>query len=84
VKNPRVRLVQSAEAQADVKEVFEDIERVRGKGRVSNLFKGYAISPAVLKANWERMKAIIGGGVLSRKLKESIMVALAELNQCTY
>lgn len=84
MKSPRVKLVEIDQAQGEVKEVFEDIQRIRGEGRVSNLFKGYAISPELLKANWQRMKAIIGGGNLSRKLKESLMIALAELNRCTY
>jgi len=81
---PRVRLVEVDQAAGEVKEVFNEIERVRGRGRVSNLFKGYAISPDILKANWQRMKAIMGGGILSRKLKESIMIVLAEMNKCSY
>lgn len=81
---PRVRLVEVDQASADVKAIFDDMERVRGKGRISNLFKGYAISPDILKANWQRMKAIMGGGTLSRKLKESIMIVLADINKCTY
>ena len=84
MKRPRVRLVEIDEAEGDVKEVFEDMERVRGKGQVSNLFKGYAIWPELLKANWQRMKTVMRGGNLTRKLKESVMVALAELNQCDY
>ena len=83
--SPRIKLVEIDQARGEVKEVFNDIQKIRGERRVSNLFKGYAISPAILKANWQRMKAIMGeGSLLSRKLKESVMVALAELNQCTY
>ncbi len=84
MNKPRVKLVEFDEAEGDVKEVFEDMERVRGKGQVSNLFKGYAIWPEFLKANWQRMKTVMRGGSLTRKLKESVMVALAELNQCDY
>ncbi len=80
----RVELTQPDQARGDVKAVFDEIELIRGKGRVSNLFKGYAIFPELLKANWQRMKALMGGGTLSRKLKEGVMVALAELNQCSY
>ena len=82
---PRIKLVEIDQAHGDVKNVYDDIQKVRGEGRVSNLFRGYAVSPEILKANWQRMKAIMGeGSLLSRKLKESVMVALAELNQCTY
>jgi len=84
MNNPRVRLVEIDQAQGEVKEVFEDIQRVRGEGRVSNLFKGYAIFPELLKANWQRMNALMRGGNLSKKLKESVMVVLAEFNRCSY
>ncbi len=81
---PRIRLIEVAEATGTVRAVFDDMQRVRGAGRVSNLFKGYAAFPELLAANWERMKALMAGGTLSRKLKESIMIALAEINGCTY
>jgi len=82
---PRIKLVEIDQAHGDVKNVYDDIQKVRGEGRVSNLFRGYAVSPEILKANWQRMKAIMGeGSLLSRKLKESVMIALAELNRCGY
>ena len=84
MNSPRVKLVEIDQARGEVKEVFDDIQKIRGEGRVSNLFKGYAVSPELLKANWQRMKAIMGGGRLSRKFMESVMIALAELNRCTY
>jgi hypothetical protein len=81
---PRIRLVEVGAATGGVRAVFDDVQRVRGEGRVSNLFRGYAAFPELLAANWERMKVLLRGGTLSRKLKESIMVALAEINRCTY
>jgi alkylhydroperoxidase/carboxymuconolactone decarboxylase family protein YurZ len=84
MNKPRVKLMEIDEAKGDVKDVFEDMQRVRGKGRVSNLFKGYAIWPELLRANWQRMKVVMRGGNLSRKVKESVMIAVAELNQCDY
>ncbi len=81
---PRIRLIEIPEATGAVRAVFDDIQRVRGEGRVSNLFKGYAAFPELLAANWERMRVLMRGGTLSRKLKESIMIALAEINRCTY
>ena len=81
---PRIRLIEVAEAAGAVRAVFDDMQRVRGEGRVSNLFRGYAAFPELLAANWERMRVLMRGGKLSRKLKESIMIALAEINRCTY
>jgi hypothetical protein len=84
MEEPRVKLVQIEDAAAEVKEVYDDMQKIRGPGRVSNLFKGYAIWPELLKVNWQRMKVVMGSGRLSRKVKESIMIALAELNRCEY
>ena len=84
MNEPRVKLVQIEDAKGEVKEIFEDMQKIRGPGRVSNLFKGYAIWPELLKVNWQRMKVVMGSGSLSRKVKESIMIALAEINRCKY
>lgn len=79
-----IHLVDPARAGGSVRETFDDVERVRGQGRVSNLLKGYALHPELLRANWERMKLLLYRGYLSRRLKESVLVALAEVNGCAY
>lgn len=79
-----IHLVDPAKADGLVAKVFADVEDVRGAGRVSNLLKGYAAHPALLQANWERMKVLLANTLLSKKLKESLMLALAEINGCTY
>ena len=84
MNEPRVRLVQIEDASGEVAEVFDDMQKIRGPGRVSNLFKGYAIWPELLKVNWQRMKVVMRNGSLSRKVKEAIMIALAEINRCEY
>ncbi len=81
---PYIRLVQREAATGELKALYEDIQRVRGEGKVSNLFKGYANFPALARANWERLKVLMTQGTLSRKLKESIMLATAQLNNCEY
>ncbi len=80
----RIKLIEIEEAEGLVKEVYDDIQRVRGEGMVSNLLKGFANFPELLKANWERMCVIMGKGNLSKKLKESIALGLAVANGCTY
>lgn len=79
-----VELTPVEEAQGALKDLYDRIEEVRGKGKVSNLFKAYGAFPALAGANFERLQVLLGGGSLSRKLKESIMVALAEINGCDY
>ena len=80
----RIKLVQPDEADDMVKKVYNDMEKVRGKGRVSNVFKAYANFPELLKANWEQMKAIMGSSTLSRKMKETLAVGLSIQNECSY
>ncbi|MBI4456931.1 MAG: hypothetical protein HY644_13685 [Acidobacteria bacterium] len=79
-----IRLTEIGEAEGLVKQIYEDVQRIRGEGRVSNLLKGFAAYPELLRAKWELMKVLLGGGNLSRQLKESIMVALSEINGCKY
>lgn len=81
---PHIRLIEIDEADGERKALYDDIQRVRGAGKVSNLFKGYAAFPALARANWERMQVLLGQGTLSRKLKESIMMATAQINGCDY
>lgn len=79
-----ITLVPPEEATGDLKKLYDDLERVRGKGRVSNLFKGYGAFPALAQANFQRLNILLGQGKLSTKLKEAVLTALAELNHCEY
>jgi len=81
---PYIDLVEMAQAQGLRKVLYDDLERVRGKGQVSNLFKAYSAFPELGIANFERLKVLLGKGVLSVKFKEAVMTALAEVNRCDY
>jgi len=80
----KIKLIQIEEAEGLVKEVYDDIQRIRGEGKVSNLFKSYANFPALLKANWEQAKVVMGGGKLTKKMKETMAIGLAVVNNCSY
>lgn len=79
-----IELVPVEKATGKQKELYDDLERVRGKGKVSNLFKGYSAFPELGKANFDRLNILLGKGKLSAKLKEAILTALAEINHCEY
>ena len=81
---PFIELVPVAQAQGPRKALYDELERVRGKGRVSNLFKAYAAFPQLGMANFRRLMALLGEGTLSVKFKEAVMTALAEINRCDY
>lgn len=81
---PFVDLVPIEKAKGARKELYDEMERVRGPGRVSNLFKAYAAFPALAKANFHRLMVLLSQGNLSLKFKEAVMTALAEANKCDY
>jgi uncharacterized peroxidase-related enzyme len=81
---PFIELVPVAEASGARKALYDELERVRGPGRVSNLFKAYAAFPELGKANFERLMVLLTKGSLSVKFKEALMTALAEANRCDY
>jgi alkylhydroperoxidase family enzyme len=81
---PRIKLTEIHEAEGELKALYDEIQRVRGQGRVSNLFKGYGAFPALAKANFDRLQVLMTRGTLSGKLKESIMMAAAQINGCDY
>lgn len=80
----RVKVVEIKEAEGTVERVFNEQQKVRGEGIVTNLFKGFAISPHVLGANWSKLKALMGYKQLSHMFKEGLAVSLAVKNKCAY
>ena len=75
---PRISVVEKNEVSEDVQEIFTEIESAFGK--VPNLFKTYSHFPALLKANWDKIKALMMQGNLSRKTKEAIAVLVSKDN----
>jgi uncharacterized peroxidase-related enzyme len=62
--------------------IFQEIEGAFGM--VPNLFRTYGHHPPLLEANWNKVKAVMMGGTLSRKVKESIAVLISKDNGCDY
>ncbi len=79
---PRISVVEKNEVSEDVQEIFTEIESAFGK--VPNLFKTYSHFPPLLKANWDKVKALMMQGKLSRKTKETIAVLVSKDNSCSY
>ncbi|WP_243688305.1 hypothetical protein [Geotalea toluenoxydans] len=65
-------------ATKEIKEVFAEIEGAFGK--VPNLFLTYANHLPLLKANWNKVKAVMGEGTLSQKTKQAIAVLVSRDN----
>ncbi|ODS30458.1 MAG: hypothetical protein SCARUB_04439 [Candidatus Scalindua rubra] len=78
----RISVIGESEVSEDVQEIFTEIESAFGK--VPNLFKTYSHFPMLLKANWDKVKALMMQGNLSRKTKEAIAVLVSKDNSCSY
>src|SRR3989337_499861 len=78
----RVRALEKDCVIGEALPIYDEIEKVFG--RVPNIFKTYAHFPPLLKANWEKTKAVMMGGSLRRELKEAIALVVSDANGCQY
>ena len=79
---PKIEPIGKEAANDEVKAVYEDIEAAFGM--VPNLFKTSAHYPPLLKANWEKVKGVMMGGLIPRKAKEAMAVLVSNDNGCDY
>lgn len=79
-----VSYVDEREASGTVAEIYADIRKTFGIPIVPNMFKVMAHNPAYLEASWLRVKAVMGPGLLDRRTKEMIAVAVSATNGCDY
>lgn len=78
----RILAIEKEETSKDVQDIFAEIEG--DFGMVPNLFKTYSHFPPLLKANWNKVKAVMMQGSLSRKTKEAIALLVSKDNSCAY
>lgn len=78
----RMKPLKNEEASQEVNDIFQEIEQTFGM--VPDLFRTSAHFPPLLKANWEKVKAVMMNGNLSRKVKETIAVLVSKDNACQY
>lgn len=78
----RITTVDAKAVSGETEAIFREIEGAFGM--VPNLFKAYANHPPLLKANWNKVKAVMMEGVLSPKVKQTIAVLVSRDNGCAY
>jgi AhpD family alkylhydroperoxidase len=77
--------IEYEDASPEVRDVYDDIMRVRQTDWINNFWKALAHDPATLRRTWESIKQIMGpGGALDPLVKEMIYVAVSATNQCPY
>jgi AhpD family alkylhydroperoxidase len=80
----RARLIEYAEADPEVRAVFDDIKQTRNIPDVNNFWKVIANHPPTLKRTWESLKAIMGPGALDPLTKEMLYLAVSVAHGCEY
>lgn len=74
--------IDQTSASPEVAGIYREINSAFG--RVPNLFRTYAHHPALLEANWHKVKRVMMEGNLSRKAKETIALLVSKDNGCNY
>jgi len=78
-----VPLIDDEGASAEVRAVFDDIRATRGSDFINNFWRALAHDPALLRATWERLKAVMGPGALDPLTKEMIYIAVSVAAGCS-
>jgi len=78
-----VKLIEYAEASAEVRAVYDDIMATRKVDRVNNFWKALA-SPPTLRRTWETLKSVMAPGALDALTKEMVYLAVSATNGCDY
>lgn len=78
----RIKIIEPEEANEQVKAVYKDMERVRGKGKIGMQYKAYANLPDVLAAHWEKTKRLTYSDIVPLKIKEATAVIVSVALGC--
>ena len=79
-----VKLIEYAEASAEVKAVYDDIMKTRGVDWINNFWKVLANDPNELRRMWQNVKQVMAPGALDPLVKEMVYVAVSATNGCEY
>lgn len=78
------RMIEEADASAEVRPLYDEIKNTLGISELPNYIKALAVNPALLKANWEKVKHTIVEGTIPLLLKELIIFKVSVVNGSPY
>ena len=81
---PIFKPIQESEAEGKVKEIYDEIKKVRKITAVPNFWKNIANDPKELERTWSSLNEIMKKGALDPVTKELIYVAVSITNGCEY
>jgi AhpD family alkylhydroperoxidase len=79
-----VKLIEYAQAGAEVRAVYDDIMATRKTDYVNNFWKALAGHPPTLRRTWETLKSVMAPGALDPLTKEMVYLAVSATNGCDY
>ena len=77
-------LIEYADADAEVRAIYEDIMATRHTDWINNFWKALAHHPPTLRRTWESVKETMAPGALDALTKEMVYLAVSTTNQCGY
>jgi len=81
---PMFKPIEENEATGKVKEIYEEIKKVRQITEIPNFWKTMANSPETLERTWKSLQQVMQKGALDPVVKELIYVAVSITNACEY
>ena len=76
--------IQENEAKGKVKEIYDEIKKVRQITEIPNFWKTMANNPETLERTWKSLQQVMQKGALDPVVKELIYVAVSITNTCEY
>ena len=81
---PIFKPLEENEVKGKVKEIYDEIKRVRQITEVPNFWKNLANDPETLERTWTSLQQVMKKGALDPLVKELIYVAVSVTNGCEY
>ena len=77
-------LIEYADANPEVRAIYDDIMATRRTDWINNFWKALAHDVPTLRRTWESVKQIMAPAALDSVTKEMIYLAVSASNQCGY
>ena len=81
---PIFKPIEENEATGKIKEIYDEIKKVRQIAEIPNFWKSLANNPETLERTWTSLQQIMKKGALDPVVKDLIYVAVSITNGCEY
>ena len=81
---PIFKPIEENEATGKIKEIYDEIKKVRQIAEIPNFWKSLANNSETLERTWTSLQQVMKKGALDPVVKELIYVAVSITNGCEY